>query len=66
MHTSDPCPPAMYGMVTIGAKGQIVIPKEVRDLLNLQPGDNLIVLAKSKAIGLVRSTDLDEVMKYLK
>lgn len=31
-------------MVKIGEKGQFVIPKEARDLFNLQPGDEILVL----------------------
>lgn len=31
--------------VKVGAKGQIVIPKEARDLFNIQPGDTLLLLA---------------------
>lgn len=30
--------------VTVGEKGQIVIPKQARELFNIQPGDSLIVL----------------------
>lgn len=33
------------GTVTVGTKGQIVIPKEVRELFGIQPGDALILLA---------------------
>jgi len=33
------------GTVTVGAKGQIVIPGEVRKLFGIRPGDTLIVLA---------------------
>lgn len=29
---------------TVGAKGQIVIPKEARDIFHIQPGDTLIIL----------------------
>lgn len=31
--------------VKIGEKGQFVIPKEARDVFNINPGDTLIVLA---------------------
>ena len=31
--------------VTVGTKGQIVIPKEARDLFGIKPGDTLLVLA---------------------
>lgn len=30
--------------VTVGTKGQIVLPKEARDLYNIQPGDTIIIL----------------------
>jgi len=29
---------------TVGAKGQIVIPKEARELFGIQPGDTLLLL----------------------
>ena len=28
----------------VGAKGQIVIPKEARDMFNIRPGDTLVIL----------------------
>ena len=31
--------------VKVGEKGQFVIPKEARDVFNINPGDTLIVLA---------------------
>ncbi|MBU5484453.1 AbrB/MazE/SpoVT family DNA-binding domain-containing protein [Clostridium sp. MSJ-11] len=31
--------------VKVGAKGQIVIPKEARDLFGIKPGDTLLLLA---------------------
>ena len=34
--------------VKIGPKGQIVIPKEARDMFGLGPGDTLVLLADTK------------------
>jgi AbrB family looped-hinge helix DNA binding protein len=31
--------------VTVGTKGQIVIPKEARDVFGIHPGDHLLILA---------------------
>lgn len=31
--------------VKVGPKGQIVIPKEVREMFSIQPGDTLLLLA---------------------
>ena len=31
--------------VRVGDKGQIVIPKEVRDLFEIEPGDSLLLMA---------------------
>ncbi len=34
--------------VTVGEKGQIVIPKKARDIFNIKPGDTLMILADEK------------------
>lgn len=34
--------------VKVGEKGQIVIPKEARDIFDINPGDTLIVLGDEK------------------
>ena len=40
--------------VRVGDKGQIVIPKEVRDLFEIEPGDSLLLMAdKKKGIAIV-------------
>jgi AbrB family looped-hinge helix DNA binding protein len=39
--------------VTVGTKGQIVLPKEAREIFDIRPGDTLIILcdrAKGMAI----------------
>nr|MDD3720485.1 AbrB/MazE/SpoVT family DNA-binding domain-containing protein [Candidatus Gracilibacteria bacterium] len=56
----------LYGTTTIGPKGQLVIPKDIRDKLNLNPGDSMtIVLSDDKFIGLIRNQDIRELMEYL-
>ena len=35
-------------MVKIGEKGQFVIPKEARELFDLQPGNEILVLGDEK------------------
>ncbi len=37
------------GNTRISSKGQITIPKEIRDKLNLKPGDRIIVEAREHA-----------------
>ncbi len=34
----------IFGTVKVGEKGQIVIPKEARELFGIKPGDTLLVL----------------------
>ena len=34
--------------VTVGTKGQIVLPKEARDLYDIKPGDTLIILGDTE------------------
>jgi len=38
--------PKVYGAVTVGERGQVVIPAEVRKYFHIMPGDRLIVFAK--------------------
>lgn len=54
----------IFGVVKIGDKGQIVIPKEARDVFGLKPGDSLLVLGdKSKGIALVKTKVFDDVVE---
>ncbi len=36
----------LFGNVKVGERGQIVIPKEARELFDIRPGDKLIVLGE--------------------
>ena len=36
----------VFGTAKVGDRGQIVIPKEARDLFGIQPGDTLLILGE--------------------
>src|SRR5690554_4335610 len=36
------------GSMKVGQKGQIIIPKEIRDMFGISPGDTLILLADAE------------------
>ena len=47
----------IFGVVNIGDKGQIVIPKKARDVFGLKPGDQRLVLGDEKqGIALVKAS----------
>ena len=43
----------LYGTATVGTKGQIVIPSDAREELNIQPGDRLYVVCGMDGSGIV-------------
>lgn len=48
--------------VKVGPKGQIVIPKEVREMFGIEPGDSLVILADSRrGIAIERQSFLTKV-----
>ncbi|MBR4998583.1 MAG: AbrB/MazE/SpoVT family DNA-binding domain-containing protein [Clostridia bacterium] len=50
------------GICKVGEKGQIVIPKEVRNMFDIKPGDSIIVLCdKEKGIALLKADVIDSV-----
>ena len=36
----------VFGTAKVGDRGQIVIPKEARELFNIKPGDTLLILGE--------------------
>lgn len=66
---SLPIPPKgkyMFGMVTVGERGQIVIPAKARKVFDIKPGDNLIVLGDiNQGLALVSSDIMVEMMDMM-
>ena len=51
------------GISKVGEKGQIVIPKEARDMFDIKPGDTVVVLCdKKKGMAIVKSEVLEDTM----
>ena len=47
-------PTRVFGTAKVGDRGQIVIPKEARELFGIRPGDTLLILGEEKT-GLIVS-----------
>ena len=56
----------MHGSVTVGAKGQIVIPVEARKKLGIKEGDKLMVVTKwDMAVWLIKADDMQRMLEHL-
>ena len=51
-----------FGVVKVGDKGQIVIPKDARKIYGLESGDALLVLGDSNGIALVKTEIFQSVI----
>ena len=45
----------IFGVVKVGDKGQIVIPKDARKIYGIQPGDSMMMLGDQKGIALLKT-----------
>ena len=55
-------PNKCIGIATVGTKGQIVIPQNVREMFGINPGDTVIVLAdKNRGIALMKSEFIEDI-----
>ena len=56
----------IFGIVKVGERGQIVIPKEARDIYDIKAGDSLLVLGDKKGMAIVKTEifqdKIDEVL----
>ena len=58
----------IFGTVKVGERGQIIIPKEAREIFDINPGDSLLVLGdEEQGIAIVKADVMKEVaIKILK
>lgn len=50
------------GISKVGEKGQIVIPKEAREMFDIKPGDSLIILCdKTQGMAIVKSEIIENI-----
>jgi len=58
--------PEIFGTVTIGERGQIVIPSHLREKLHLMKGDKLVIFCHlNQIIGLIRSNEMYEFLNRI-
>lgn len=59
----------IFGVVKVGDKGQVVIPRDARKLYGIQPGDALIVLGDQRGMALLKTeifqSAIDQAMEGL-
>ena len=52
----------IFGVVKVGDKGQIVIPKDARNLYGIKPGDALIVLGDERGMAMLKTEIFQDVI----
>ena len=56
----------LFGSVKVGERGQVVIPKEAREIFGIRPGDLLLVLGDTeRGIALVKAEALQEFARKI-
>lgn len=54
------------GISKVGEKGQIVIPKEAREMFSINPGDSMVVLCdKKRGMAIVKSDVLEDKIEKI-
>ena len=57
----------LFGLVTVGEKGQIVIPAKARRIFNIKPGDKLVVLGdESQGLAILKANDFLNMANVIK
>ena len=65
-----PIPPTgkhLFGVVTVGEKGQIVIPKKARDIFEIKAGYDLFIMGdEEQGIAIVKASEMLDLMHKIK
>lgn len=57
----------LFGIVTVGDKGQIVIPAKARKIFNINPGEKVVVLGdEGQGIAIVKAQDFLNLANMIK
>lgn len=57
----------IFGVVKVGEKGQIVIPKKARDIFNINPGDGLVILGdEEQGMAVIKASAMMNVMNNIR
>lgn len=54
-----------FGMTVVGERGQIVIPKEMRDLLALKKGDQLMLMFHNDSVVIIPREKMEMFVHHL-
>ena len=56
----------IFGLVTVGERGQIVIPKDAREVFSISPGDKLLVLGdEEQGIAIVKADAFQSFASFI-
>lgn len=56
----------LYGITTVGEKGQVVIPAEARRSMGLKKGDKLVVFGKADTmLGFIKLSSMESFVNHL-
>ena len=55
-----------YGVTTVGTRGQLVIPKEIRNKMKIKAGNKFLVFSKDdEIIGLIKPDKFDKIINEM-
>ena len=57
----------IFGVVKVGEKGQIVIPKKAREVFDINPGDSLVILGdEEQGMAIIKASAMMNMMNNIK